>query len=121
VDSALVAVVLKTGLIVWLVLLMAIVIGRVLTGRMSSRGLLAEDAAHAGSETSPTRAVSMLVFPLVVLLLVLDALQFDPSLVLPGTRPSFPNISDNLVLLLTGGNGIYLAGKLSSPRDGVVK
>jgi hypothetical protein len=115
----LIAQVLKAGLLVWLVLLMAIVVGRMLRGDMSTRGLLAHDPERAGTETAPSRAIAMLVFPLVILFLILKALEFDPSTIVPGVRPMFPDIPDNLVLLLTGGNGVYLAGKMSPPRDGV--
>jgi hypothetical protein len=118
-TAGLVAQALKAGLLVWLTVLMAIVVGRVLRGHISCRGLLADDAQRAGSETTPTRAIAMLVFPLVVLFLVLQALNFDPSAVAPGTRPTFPDIPDNLLMLLTGGNGLYLAGKLSALRNGV--
>lgn len=118
-TPALIAQVLKTGLLVWMALLMAIVVGRMLRGDMSTRGLLAEDPQRAGTETAPTRAIAMLVFPLVIFFLILEALNFDPSTIAEGVRPTFPDISDNFVLLLTGGNGVYLAGKMSSPRSGV--
>jgi hypothetical protein len=115
-----VAQMLKVGLLAWLAGLMLIVVGRVLRGDISSRGVLADHRDRAGSETTPARAIAMLVFPLVILFLVVQALNFDPSVIPPGaTRPSFPDISDNLLLLLTGGNGLYLAGKMSALRNGV--
>jgi hypothetical protein len=120
-TAGLVAQVLKVGLCAWLALLMAIVIGRVLRGDISSRGLLANDASRAGSETTATRAIAMLVFPLVILFLIVPALNFDPAAVADGARPMFPDIPDNLVMLLTGGNGLYLAGKLSAFRNGATK
>ena len=97
---------------------MAIVIGRLLRGSISLRGILAEHPAKAGSETYAPRAIAMLVFPLVIMMLILSALNFDPNDVVPGVRPSFPNIPDNLVILLTGGNGVYLAGKLNAFMGG---
>ena len=120
-TASLVAYVLKAGLIIWLALLMAIVLGRVLRGTISLRGILSEDAAKAGDETSAPRAIAMLVFPLVIMILVLSALNFDPTDIASGMRPSFPEIPDNLVILLIGGNGVYLAGKLNAFRNGVAK
>ena len=119
VTASLIAQVLKAGLLIWLCLLMAIVIGRVLRGNISCRGMLADDPQRAGTETSPMRAIAVLVFPLVIMFIILQALNFDASAISPGTRPTFPDIPDNLVMLLTGGNGLYLAGKLSAPRNGV--
>jgi hypothetical protein len=118
-TASLVAQVLKAGLSVWLALLMAIVIGRVLRGDISCRGLLADDPERAGTEVAPMRAIAMLVFPIVIMFLILQALNFDAGAVAPGTRPTFPDIPDNLLVLLTGGNGLYLAGKLSASRNGV--
>lgn len=118
-TPGLIAQVLKAGLLIWIALLMAIVVGRLLRGDMSTRGLLADSVQSAGTETTPSRAIAMLVFPLVIFFLTIEALHFDPSAIAPGSRPTFPDISDNLVLLLTGGNGVYLAGKLSPPRSGV--
>jgi hypothetical protein len=112
-TATLIAQILKVGLSAWLVLLTAIVIGRILRGNISCRGMLADDPQRAGSETAPMRVVAALVFPLVIMFLILQALNFDVSAVEPGTRPSFPDIPDNLVLLLTGGNGLYLASKAS--------
>jgi len=120
-TPALVALVLKVGMLTWLVLLMAVVVGRMLRGDISTRGLLTDNARRAGSETTATRAIAMLVFPLVILFLILQALSFDANAIVPGIRPSFPDIPDNLVMLLTGGNGLYLAGKLSTFRNGVLK
>ena len=78
-TASLVASVLKAGLIIWLALLMAIVIGRLLRGSISLRGILAEHPAKAGSETYAPRAIAMLVFPLVIMMLILSALNFDPN------------------------------------------
>ncbi|MEJ2377566.1 MAG: hypothetical protein P8Y53_20035 [Pseudolabrys sp.] len=40
---------------------------------------------------------------------IFDALHADLSV----AHPSLPDISDQLVMLLTGGNGLYLAGKIA--------
>jgi len=62
-----------------------------------------------------------LVFPLVILFLLAEAMNFDPSVLGPNGRPTFPDISDNLIMLLTGGNGLYLADKMNLFRNGVAR
>ncbi|MBM3530095.1 MAG: hypothetical protein FJX62_18590 [Alphaproteobacteria bacterium] len=119
-TAAWIAQALKVGLLIWLGLLMAIVIGRVLCGKIPTRGVLARNPQNAGRETSAPRAISALVFPLVILFLVLEAMKFDPGVLGPDGWPMFPDISDNFLLLLTGGNGLYLADKMRMFQTGVV-
>jgi hypothetical protein len=107
VTPALIAKALEAGLLLWLGLLALLVLGKMLRGKITTRGLLAQDPTNAGTEMQPERAVVMLVFPLVLLHLVVDSLAIDASV----TR-SLPDIPEYLVTLLTGGNGIYLAGKM---------
>lgn len=118
-TAAWIAQALKFGLLVWLGLLMAIVVGRILRGHIPARGVLAHNPQNAGEETTAPRAISALVFPLVILFLVLEATKFDPSIVGPNGWPMFPDISDNFLLLLIGGNGLYLADKMNMFRTGV--
>ncbi len=96
----------EIGLLVWMALLAVIVIGRVLNGSIDCTGLLqhgVDDGAVA-----PERVVSMVIFPVVLVTYVLNALHADMSV-----HAALPNVSDNMILLLTGGNGLYLAGKIA--------
>ena len=106
-TPAVIAKVLEAGLLIWLGLLALLVLGKMLRGKITTRGLLAHDPAGAGTEMQPERAVAMLIFPLVLLHLVADSMAIDVTV----TR-SLPDIPESLVTLLTGGNGIYLAGKM---------
>jgi hypothetical protein len=96
----------ETGLLVWLALLAAIVIGRVLNGDIDATGLLQHGAGDGA--VAPERVVSMLAFPVVLVTYVLNALHADVSV-----HAALPDLSDNMILLLTGGNGLYLAGKIA--------
>jgi len=96
----------ETGLATWFVLLAAIVIGRVLDGTIDASGLMRHDADD--DDVAPERVVSMIAFPVVLVSYVLSALHTDV-----GATHSLPPLSDNMVLLLTGGNGLYLAGKIA--------
>ena len=96
----------EAGLALWFVLLAVIVIGRVLSGAIDVTGLLqhrADDDAVA-----PERIVPMLVFPVIVVTYVLSALHADVSV-----THTLPDLSQNMILLLSGGNGLYLAGKIA--------
>ncbi len=95
-----------TGLLLWFGLFTVIVIGRVLNGSIDCTGLLqhgVDDGAVA-----PERVVSMVTFPVVLVTYVLNALHADMSV-----HAALPDLSDNMILLLTGGNGLYLAGKIA--------
>ena len=96
----------ETGLLVWFVLLAVIVGWRVLTGDIDAGGLLQHDAAD--DDVAPERVVSMIAFPVVVVNYVLGALHADASV-----SHALPDLSQNMILLLTGGNGLYLAGKIA--------
>jgi hypothetical protein len=97
----------ESGLAIWFVLLAFVVIGRVLNGEIDTDGLLHHDADD--DAVAPERVVSMLAFPVVLAAYVLSALHTDVS----GAHPSLPDLSQNMILLLTGGNGLYLAGKIA--------
>ena len=94
------------GLLVWFALLAAIVIGRLLNGRIDCTGLLQHGVDD--DAVAPERVVAMLAFPVVLVTYVLNALHADMSV-----HAALPNLSDNMILLLAGGNGLYLAGKIA--------
>ena len=96
----------ETGLLVWFVLLAALVIGRVLSGEIDATGFLQNVAADGA--VAPERVVSMIALPVIVMTYVLSALHADMSV-----KAALPDLSDNMILLLTGGNGLYLAGKIA--------
>ena len=95
------------GLLIWFALLGAIIAGRMLHGDIDSAGLL--KTKHHDDDIAPERALSMTMMPVVVLSYVYTALHADMSV----SHPSLPNLPDNLLMLLTGGNGLYLAGKIA--------
>ena len=94
------------GLLIWFVLLAAIVIGRVLNGGIDSAGFLR--SGRGDKTVAPERVVAMVTFPVILVTYVLSALHADMSV-----KPALPDLSDNMILLLTGGNGLYLAGKIA--------
>ena len=94
----------ETGLLVWFALLAAIVIGRVMDGTIDTDGLL----HHDDDSVAPERVVSMIAFPVILVSYVLSALHTDASV-----SHALPDLSQNMILLLTGGNGLYLAGKIA--------
>lgn len=96
----------EAGLALWFVLLAGIVIGRVLNGAIDVTGLLQHDVGD--DAVAPERVVSMLAFPVIVVTYALSALHADVSV-----THALPDLSQNMILLLTGGNGLYLAGKIA--------
>lgn len=97
---------LEAGLLIWMALLAAIVIGRVLRGETHSSGFL--ETRRGERAVVPERALSMAVFPVVIVSYVYTALHADVA-----ATHALPPLSDNLLTLLTGGNGVYLAGKIA--------
>ena len=100
---------LATGLFIWFALLAALVAGRLLRGDMATGGLLHH--RHHDAHAAPERVLSMALFPLVVVSYAYGAVHADMSV----SHPSLPDLPDNLLMLLTGGNGLYLAGKIARP------
>ncbi len=96
---------LAAGLLAWLVLLALIIITRVLNGELKSDGLLARSR---GADVAPERALSMMVFPVVIASYAYLALHADVS-----EKATLPDVPDQLLMLLIGSNGIYLAGKIA--------
>jgi hypothetical protein len=99
------------GLLTWMALLMLLVAVRMLRGEIRVSGFLSSSATGAGTEIEPERVVAIATFPLVLLLYVMPALHSDLSLV--NGRPIMPDVPEFLLTLLTGGNGLYLAGKIA--------
>jgi hypothetical protein len=101
---------LTAGLLIWFVLLVVLIAGRILRGDLDTTGLLR--AARPDADVLPERALSMSLFPLVIVSYAYTALHADVNV----SHPSLPDLPDNLLMLLAGGNGIYLAGKIARPR-----
>lgn len=106
-----VASLLATGLLVWLGALALIVSMRVMRGEIRTSGFLSTSSATAGTEMAPERVVAMVAFPAVLLMYVMSALNADMTAV--NGRPVMPDVPEFLLTLLTGGNGLYLAGKIA--------
>jgi len=99
----------EAGLLIWFVLLLIVIGGRILNGDIDATGVLVHE--H-GEGVAPERVLAMAVFPVVLTSYFFNALHADMSV----PHPSLPDISDQMVMLLTGGNGLYLAGKIAHRR-----
>ena len=97
---------LATGLIVWMALLIALLVRGAMRGDVHGHGLLSH---RAGDPVAPERALNIAVFPVVVLMYVMEALHTDVT----GARPSLPDISQSLLVALTGSNSLFIAGKIA--------
>jgi hypothetical protein len=102
---------LAVGLLVWFALLMALVMVRVLRGDIRTAGFLSSTARPSDGSVDPERVLAMAVFPFIIVIYIPQALSTDIMGV--ATRPSMPDVSDFFVTLLTGSNGLYLAGKIA--------
>lgn len=102
---------LQCGLLLWLALLAALVGGRILRGGATTRGFLTSRGDRAGTAIDPERVLTLAIFPTVVIGYVLTTLG-SGAVMIEG-RPSMPDLNENLIVLLTGGNSLYLAGKIS--------
>ncbi|SRR5258707_15603831 len=102
--------VLKSGLLAWLGLLALMIAIRVAQGKIQAGGILVNSSARLG-QVDPERAVAMVIFPYVILMYALDALHADMSGA--AGRPSMPDVPTYLLTLMTGGHGVYLAGKFT--------
>jgi hypothetical protein len=98
------------GLLVWFALLILLISVRMLRGDIRVTGFLANSAAAAGQAVEPERVVAMAAFPLVLLMYVMSALHAELPIV--EGRPVMPDVPAYLLTILTGGNGLYLAGKI---------
>jgi hypothetical protein len=96
------------GLLLWLALLALIVGGRVLNGDIRSTGFL-HTTRNRKPGVAPERALSMMIFPFVIVSYAYTALHADINV----AHPAMPDLDQSLLMLLTGGNGVYLAGKIA--------
>ena len=102
---------LATGLIVWMVLLFALLARSALRGDVHGHGLLSH---RTGDPVAPERALHIAVFPVVVLIYVMEALHTDVT----GAHPSLPDIPQSLLVALTGTNSLFIAGKIARGNRG---
>ncbi|HXD44969.1 MAG TPA: hypothetical protein VN655_07520 [Pseudolabrys sp.] len=96
----------EAAMLAWFALLAMIVAGRILHGDIDPAGLLCH--APGDDEVAPERALSVSLFPVVIISYAYTALTADVA-----ATHSLPPISENLVTLLTGSNALYLAGKFT--------
>jgi hypothetical protein len=100
-----------TGLLAWLGLLLLLVTVRMLRGDIQTAGMLSHRIDENGGKVAPERVVAMIAFPFVLGIYALDALHTN---VTSGAGPpSLPDVPEYLLSLLTGSNGLYLAGKIA--------
>ena len=101
--------ILQYGLLIWFGLLFGLIGMRILRGDIVASGLLS--SRPRGQTVEPERALMVAVFPTVVLFYAYSALTTELPIV--NGRPSLPDIPQILLMLLTGSNSIYLAGKIA--------
>lgn len=102
---------LQYGLIAWFGVLLGVICLRMLQGRMRLSGMLAD---HVGGGIDVERVQAMAVFGFVVGAYLLEGVTLLEQ---PGKPVSMPDISETLLVLLTGSNGVYLAGKIAGHRQ----
>jgi len=99
------------ALLTWLGLLAMLVTLRILRGEIPATGLLTHQLNADGEKVAPERVVAMTTVPAVLGLCISDTLQTDVS---GGAgMPSLPDVPEYLLTVLTGGNGLYLPGKIA--------
>ena len=97
------------SLLIWFGALASVVVARILTGDIDCTGML---ASKSGSDDiDPERVVAIGLVPAILAYYAIDALN-SGAVTIAG-RLSMPDLPENLVTLLTGGNGLYLAGKIA--------
>ncbi len=99
---------LSTGLLVWFGLLLALIAVRVLRRDINVTGLLSGKPDPQGEQVLPERVLAMAVFPSILIYYVINAMHADV-----GATLSLPNIPDGMLVMLTGSNSLYLAGKIA--------
>lgn len=98
------------GLVAWLGALALLVAIRILRGDIESRGMLVTDPKRTG-HIDPERVVAMAVIPAVLVFYTIHTL--NTGIVNLPSGPSMPDLPEGLISLMTGGNGLYLAGKIA--------
>lgn len=104
--------ILAAGLLAWLGLVALLLLVRMRRRGIRVTGLLAHDPARAGEQVTPERLVAMVLGPAVLAGYAFTALTTDLGVSASG-RPILPDLPEPLLTLLTGGNGLYLAGKIT--------
>jgi len=99
------------GLIAWFGAMLLLVLLRVLRDEVASSGLLIS-GRYAGEGVNPERVVAVAIVPAVLAVYTIHALNTGIVTTADGAL-SMPDLPENLVTLLTGGNGLYLAGKIA--------
>ena len=103
---------LEYALLAWFGLLGLLLALRMLRRDITVSGMLMSESG--GRSIEPERLVQVVALPILLFYLVQAGLNVDVSVALAaGTRPSLPNIPENLLTLLTGTNSLYLAGKIA--------
>ena len=97
------------GLIAWFAALALLVMVRILRGDIAYRGMLVTDGDRDGVD--PERVLAMALIPAVLAFYAIHALNI--GIVTTQTGLSMPDLPEGVVSLLTGGNGLYLAGKIA--------
>jgi hypothetical protein len=100
---------LEAGLLAWMGLLGLLVGMRVLRRDIPATGLLTSNVET--QDIAPERVTALAIFPAVLVYYVIHTLNSDLPVV--NNHPVMPDIPENVLALLTGGNGLYLAGKIA--------
>jgi hypothetical protein len=96
--------ILSTGLQLWLAALALILLLRLLRGEASITEML---MTHRGGGFAPDRVQGLLISLFAVGTLIVQAFRPDAP------QASLPDVPEAIVVLLAGGNGLYLAGKVA--------
>ncbi len=100
------------GLLAWFgAMLLARAHLRVLRDDIASSGMLVSDPSRDDS-VDPERVAAAAIVPAVLAAYTIHALNTGIVMTPTGSM-SMPDLPENLVTLLTGGNGLYLAGKIA--------
>ncbi|MBS9478616.1 hypothetical protein [Ancylobacter radicis] len=105
--------VLQFGLLGWFAILLGTLVVRGLRGDLRLAGVLTHQDSHA---IDPERVQSLAVFAFVIGAYALEGMEAFHAMAIPlegGLPASMPDISDTLLVLLMGSNGVYLAGKIA--------
>jgi hypothetical protein len=109
---------LEFGLIAWFALLLLLMVVRILNGAIRVDGFLTTGVRTplSGGDTSvnPERVVALGTIPIILGFYIFAALHTNVSV----PKPSLPDIPPELLAVLTGINGLYLAGKISRRGKG---
>ncbi len=103
-------------LLAWFGALAMLVAGRMLNGDIDCSGMLV--SKRGSNDINPERIVTIALVPAMLAYYAIEALHTG-AVTIAG-RTSMPDLPESFVSLLTGSNGLYLAGKLArsdkSPR-----